>query len=103
MTTSVDIHLFSPTKRPIPVFGQWLCGKAASGMEENCVENRLKELQESMDRCTGCYDITEMLKMALNTIQPINQSFIHDSEAKGCSNAIFRLGLRTPSFQPIKV
>ena len=72
-------------------------------MEENCVENRLKEPQESMDRCTGCYDITEMLKMVLNTIQSINQSFIHDSEAKGCSNAIFRLGLRTPSFQPIKV
>ena len=31
---------------------------------------------ESMDRCTCCHDITEIqLKTALNTIQPINQSF----------------------------
>ena len=31
---------------------------------------------ESMDRYTGCRDITEiMLKTALNTIQPINHSF----------------------------
>ena len=37
--------------------------------------NRLKELQESMDMCTGRHDITEvLLKTALNTIQSINLS-----------------------------
>ena len=34
-------------------------------------EYRLKEFQESMDRCTGRYDITEI---TLNTIQSISQS-----------------------------
>ena len=38
------------------------------------MEYWLKELQESMDRCTGPCDIIEiLLKMALNTIQSINQ------------------------------
>ena len=38
-----------------------------------CAEYWLKELQESMDRCTGCHDITEiLLKTALNTIQSFN-------------------------------
>ena len=42
--------------------------------------NRLKELQESMDMCTDCCDITEMLlKMALNTIQSINQLLVEIS------------------------
>ena len=45
--------------------------------KEYCAEYWLKELQESMDRCTGCCDITEILmKMALNTIQSINQSHL---------------------------
>ena len=36
----------------------------------------LKELQESMDRCTGHHHITEiLLKTALNTIQSINQRY----------------------------
>ena len=40
---------------------------------EYCVEYWLMELQESMDRCTGCSDITEiMLKTTLNTMQLIN-------------------------------
>ena len=39
-----------------------------------CVEYWLKELQESMDRCTGHCHITEiLLKTVLNTIQSINQ------------------------------
>ena len=34
--------------------------------------NGLKELEESMDRCTGRLDITEiLLKTALNSIQSI--------------------------------
>ena len=60
-----------------PLFRQWLCGKAASGLKEFCAEHRLKELQESMDRCTGCCDINEiLLKMALSTIQSINPHII---------------------------
>ena len=48
-------------------------GKAVSGLER--ILCWLKELQESMDRCTACHDTTEiLLKMALTTIQPINQS-----------------------------
>ena len=40
--------------------------------KEYCAENWLKELQESMDRCSGHCDITGiLLKMALNTIQSI--------------------------------
>ena len=45
--------------------------------KEYCAEYWLKELQESMDRCTGRRNITEVqLKTAsqLNTIQSINLS-----------------------------
>ena len=38
--------------------------------------NGLKELQESMDRCTGCCDVTEILLKVLNTTQStINKLF----------------------------
>ena len=38
--------------------------------KEDCGEDWLKELQESMDRCTDHFNITEiLLKTALNTIQ----------------------------------
>ena len=58
---------------------------------------RLKKLQESMDRCTGCRDITEMLlKMALNTAQSIvlsdpfsNNKFSHII-VKQCRHIKFR-------------
>ena len=39
---------------------------------EYCAECWLKELQESMDRCTGRHDISEMFKTVLNTIQSVN-------------------------------
>ena len=40
--------------------------------KEYCVEHWLKELQESMDRYTGCWDVTEiLLKTVLNSIQSI--------------------------------
>ena len=39
------------------------------------------KLQESMDRCTGRRDITEiLLKTSLNTIQSINQSIVFSSD-----------------------
>ena len=40
-----------------------------------CAWYWLKELQESIERCTGCSDVDEiLLKAALNTIQSIIQS-----------------------------
>ena len=54
------------------LFRRWLCGKADSGLER--ILCWLKELHESMDRCTGRRDLTEiLLKTALNSIQSINQ------------------------------
>ena len=50
-----------------------LCGKETVLVKRNPGKKLywLKEIQESMDRCFGCCDITDILsKMALNTIQP---------------------------------
>ena len=47
-------------------------GKQPLAWKEYCAEYWLKEFQESMDRCSDCHDITEiLLKMTLNTIQSI--------------------------------
>ena len=47
-------------------------GKQPVARKEYCAKNQLKELQESMARCTGHRDITEMtFKTALNIIQSI--------------------------------
>ena len=66
-------------------------GKQPVAWKEYCVEYWLKELQESMDMCTGCRDMTEiLLKMALNTMQSINQfSFSHTVFYTGELSAIF--------------
>ena len=65
-----------------PLFRQWLCEKAASvrkqpvAWKEYFAEYSSKEIQESMDRCTGRPDITEiLLKTAANTIQSINREY----------------------------
>ena len=56
-------------------------GKQPVAWKEYCVEYWLKELQESMDRCTGCCDITEiLLKTALNNIQSINPYYTMPSK-----------------------
>ena len=53
-------------------FDNGYVGKQPVAWAEYCAEYWLKELQESMDRCTGHRDMTEiLLKMALNTIQSI--------------------------------
>ena len=45
-------------------------GKQQVAWKEYCAKCWLKELQESMDRCTDCRDITEiLLKTVFNTIQ----------------------------------
>ena len=50
-------------------------GKQTVAWKEYCAEFWLKELQESMDMCTGRRDITEiLLKTVLNTIQSIDHS-----------------------------
>ena len=53
-------------------FDNGYVGKQPLGWKEYCVEYWLKELQESMDRCTARRDITEILLItALNTMQSI--------------------------------
>ena len=48
-------------------------GKQPVAWKEYCVEYWSKELQESMDKCTGRRHITDiLLKTALNAIQLIN-------------------------------
>ena len=58
--------------------GRWMLdiGRSQKFTMSTLCSGELKilcELQESMERCTGCRDITEiLLKMALNTIQSFN-------------------------------
>ena len=55
-------------------------GKQPFAWIEYCAEYWLKELQESMDRYTGCCDITEiLLNMALNTMQIIIHPLVDDN------------------------
>ena len=57
-------------------FDNGYVGKQPVAWIEYCAG--LKELQESMDGCTGHYDITEiLLKTALNTIQSINHTILN--------------------------
>ena len=54
----------------VSCFDNGYVGKHPVAWKEYCAEYWLKELQESMNRCTGRRDITEiLLKTALNTIQ----------------------------------
>ena len=54
-------------------FGNGYVGKQLVAWKEYCAEYWFKELQESMDRCTGHHDITQiLLKMSLNTMQCID-------------------------------
>ena len=56
-------------------FDNGYMGKQPVAWKVYCAEYWLKKLQESMDRCTGHHDITEIwLKTALNTIKSINLS-----------------------------
>ena len=64
-------------------FDNGYLGKQPVASKEYYAEYWLKELQESMVRCTVCGDIAEiLLKMALNTIQSINHSSLPDIEIK---------------------
>ena len=51
-------------------------GKQPVAWKEYCAEYWLKDCQESMDRCTGRRNKTEiLLKMPFNTLQSINHPF----------------------------
>ena len=70
----VFLHSSSPTD--VHYFNNSYVGKQPVAWKEYCAKYWLKELQESMDRCTGRHDITEiLLKTAFNTIQSTNQQF----------------------------
>ena len=57
-------------------FNNGYVGKQLVAWKEYCAEYWLKELQESMDWCTGCYNITGiLLKTVLNTMQSMNKLF----------------------------
>ena len=50
-------------------FDNGYVGKQPVAWKDNCTEYWLKQLQESMGRCTSRFDITEvLLKTVLNTI-----------------------------------
>ena len=56
-------------------FDSGYMGKQPVAWKEYCAEYWFNELLKSMDRCTGCHGIMELLlKMALHTIKSINQS-----------------------------
>ena len=66
---------FNSCLTAVQCFDSGYVGKQPVAWKEYFAEYWLKELQKSMDRCTGCHNITEiLLKMALNTIQSINQA-----------------------------
>ena len=62
-TITTDSHrnriLFSLTL--VHCFDIGYVGKQPVAWKEYCAKYGLKELQESMDRCTGCRNITELL------------------------------------------
>ena len=67
---------FVPLSPLFVFFRQWLFGKTACGLERILCGVLVKELKESMNRCTGHCDILKaeiLFKTALNTIQSINQ------------------------------
>ena len=69
------------------LFRQWLCAKAASGLERILCGVLVKKLQESMDRFTGRRVITEiLLKSALNAIQSITD--LTTIKKKGFENIV---------------
>ena len=67
---------FIPSLTAVRCFSNGNVGKQPVAWKEYRVEYWRKELQESMDRCTGRCDIIEIL---LNTIHLITQSIIFSS------------------------
>ena len=63
-----------PLSTAVCCFDNGYVGKQPVAWKEYCVEYWLTELQESMDRCTGHHDITEILLKNGIKQQTINQS-----------------------------
>ena len=56
------------------VFDNGYDGKQPVAWKEYCAKYQLQELPESMNRCTGCHDITEILQKNSIKHQTIYQS-----------------------------
>ena len=79
-------------------FDNGYVGKQPVPWKEYCVDYWLKELQESVDRSTGCRDITEiLLKTPYN--QSINPSFNYPDGDSLFANDKFYTFLYSKSFQ----
>ena len=63
---------FSTSQRAVCCFNYGYEGKQPVAWKEYCEEYWLKELQESMDRCTGRRDITALNTYNQSVIQTIN-------------------------------
>ena len=69
-------HLQQKGKKVMEIVSFWTSLQNGHKFNLLTLCNWLKELQESMDGCSCCRDITEiLLKTALNTIQYINQPY----------------------------
>ena len=64
-------------------FDNGYVGKQPVDWKQYCAEYWLKELQESMDRCTGRRDISEIVENSVkhHTINQLNQSSLRASLA----------------------
>ena len=85
-TITISFTQFCPLKKKkvlqssvgmlIQSFDNGHVGKQPVARKEYCTEFWSEDFQESMGRCTGCYDVSEiMFKTALNTIQQISYTF----------------------------
>ena len=59
-------------------FDNGYVGKQPLAWKEYYAEHFLKELQKSMNRCTGRRDIRDTVETALNTIQSFNLAYTVD-------------------------
>ena len=63
---------------PVSIVSSMVMLESIQWLGKNIVHRWLKELQERVNWCTGGCDMTEItLKVALDTIQSINQSFFN--------------------------
>ena len=77
-----------PPPPPVHCFDNGYMGKQLVAWKEYCAGFWFKELLESMDRCTGCRNITEiLLKTASNTKQSI---FLRVIKTRDCLGRVRR-------------
>ena len=81
MTLAVKVALNpNTTNQPI---NDGNVGEQPVAWEEHCAESWLNEFMESMKRCTGRRNMTEIpLKTTFNTIKSINQKYFNHALVK---------------------